>query len=90
MTLPPGRHRNLGEVVALRHQPYAAKFLMSGAAAGRVFVFDSLVRLDPDQYHGNVLSATISDEWSRELRPSIAREARRRRTRTPRIRNLGE
>jgi glutamate synthase domain-containing protein 2 len=62
----------------LRPKPYGGKFFMSGAAAGRVFVFDPLVRLDPAQYHGNVLSATTPEEWSRDLAPFVAREARRR------------
>src|SRR6185503_19968951 len=44
-----------GELV-LRPKPYAGKFFMSGAAAGRVFVFDLGVKLDPAQYHGNVVS----------------------------------
>jgi glutamate synthase domain-containing protein 3 len=64
--------------LALRHKPYSGKFLMSGAAAGRVFVFDPLVRLDPAQYHGNVLSAITPDEWTKELVPFIGAEARRR------------
>ncbi len=64
--------------LALRHKPYAAKFFMSGAAAGRVFVFDPLVRLDPKQYHGNVLSAIASDEWANVLGPFVARESKRR------------
>jgi hypothetical protein len=41
--------------LSLKAKPYAGKFFMSGAAAGRVFVFDPEVRLDPAQYHGNVL-----------------------------------
>jgi len=64
--------------LSLRAKPYAGKFFMSGAAAGRVIVFDPLVRLDPAQYHGNVLSAISPDEWAREIAPFIAREARRR------------
>jgi hypothetical protein len=64
--------------VALRPKPYAGKFFMSGAAAGRVFVFDPLVRLDPAQYRGNVLSAITPGEWSGELGPFVAREAARR------------
>jgi hypothetical protein len=51
---------------------------MSGAAAGRLFVFDPLVKLDPAQYHGNVLSAITPEEWSRELAPFLARESARR------------
>jgi hypothetical protein len=51
---------------------------MSGAAAGRVFVFDPLVKLDPAQYHGNLLSAITPEEWTQELAPFVAREAKRR------------
>ena len=64
--------------LSLRPKPYGGKFFMSGAAAGRVFVLDPHVRLDPAQYAGNVLSAITPDEWSRELGPLLAREARRR------------
>ncbi len=62
----------------LKPKPYAGKFFMSGAAAGRVFVFDPLVRLDPAQYHGNVLSAITPEEWAKDLGPFVQREARRR------------
>jgi len=62
----------------LKPKPYGGKFFMSGAAAGRVFVFDPLVRLDPAQYHGNVLTAIAAEEWARDLGPFVAREARRR------------
>jgi hypothetical protein len=64
--------------LALRARPYSGKFFMSGAAAGRVFVFDPLVRLDPAQYRGNVISAIAPEEWSREVGPFVAREAKRR------------
>jgi hypothetical protein len=64
--------------VALRPKPYAGKFFMSGAAAGRVFVFDPGVKLDPAQYRGNVLSAITPEEWAEELGPFVAREAARR------------
>jgi hypothetical protein len=64
--------------LALRPKPYAGKFFMSGAAAGRVFVFDPLVRLDPAQYHGNVVSRITPEEWQKELAPFLARDARRR------------
>jgi len=64
--------------IALRPKPYGGKFFMSGAAAGRVFVFDPQVKLDPDQYRGNVLSAISPAEWSEELGPLVAREAARR------------
>ncbi len=64
--------------LSLRPKPYAGKFLMSGAAAGRLFVFDPMVKLDPAQYRGNVLSAIGTSEWSDELAPFLAREAKRR------------
>src|SRR6266516_347103 len=57
---------------------YAFEYLMSGAAAGRVFVLDPTMRLDPAQYRGNVLSGITPEEWSKELAPFIEREARRR------------
>ena len=62
----------------LKPKPYAGKFFMSGAAAGRVFVFDPMVRLDPAQYHGNVLTAITPEEWTKDLSPFVARESRRR------------
>jgi glutamate synthase domain-containing protein 2 len=62
----------------LKPKPYGGKFFMSGAAAGRVFVFDPLVRLAPAQYHGNVLTAIAPGEWVNDLGPFVAREARRR------------
>ena len=62
----------------LKPKPYGGKFFMSGAAAGRVFVFDPMVRLDPAQYHGNVLTAIGPEEWTQDLSPFIARESRRR------------
>ena len=64
--------------LALRPKPYTGKFLMSGAAAGRVFVLDPWNRLDPAQYHGNVLSGITPEEWATDLAPFIEREARRR------------
>jgi glutamate synthase domain-containing protein 2 len=64
--------------LSLKPRPYSGKFFMSGAAAGRVFVFDPLVRLDPAQYSGNVLSAISSEEWARDLGPFVAAEAARR------------
>jgi glutamate synthase domain-containing protein 2 len=64
--------------IALRPKPYGGKFFMSGAAAGRVYVFDPGVKLDPDQYRGNVLSAIAPAEWAQELGPFVAREAARR------------
>ena len=64
--------------LALRPRPCSGKFFMSGAAAGRVFVFDPFNRLDPAQYRGNVLSGITPEEWSKDLAPFIEREARRR------------
>ncbi|HEY2953711.1 MAG TPA: glutamate synthase-related protein [Candidatus Eisenbacteria bacterium] len=64
--------------IALRPKPYAGKFFMSGAAAGRVYVFDPGVKLDPAQYHGNVLSAIAPEEWAQEVAPFVARESARR------------
>ena len=64
--------------LSMRPKPYAGKFFMSGAAAGRVFVFDPFNRLDPAQYRGNVLSGITPEEWSLELAPFIERESRRR------------
>jgi glutamate synthase domain-containing protein 2 len=62
----------------LKPKPYGGKFFMSGAAAGRVFVFDPQVTLDPAQYHGNVLTAITPGEWANDLGPFLARESRRR------------
>jgi len=73
LTKPDARGR-----VALRPKPYSGKFFMSGAAAGRVFVLDPTMRLDPAQYRGNVLSGITPEEWTKELAPFIEREARRR------------
>lgn len=64
--------------LSLRPKPYAGKFFMSGAAAGRVFVFDPDVKLDPAQYHGNVVSQITPAEWEKELAPLLARDAKRR------------
>ena len=60
--------------LSLRPKPYSAKFFMSGAAAGRVFVFDPMVKLDPAQYRGNVLSSISPEEWAGDLGPFVARE----------------
>ena len=62
----------------LRARPYFGKFFMSGAAAGRVFVFDPEGRLDPRQYHGNVLEEITPAEWSEHLAPFVAAEAAKR------------
>jgi glutamate synthase domain-containing protein 3 len=70
----PDAHGDLG----LKAKPYFGKFFMSGAAAGRVFVFDPEDRLDPAQYHGNVLEEITEHEWRDELAPFLAAEAARR------------
>ena len=62
----------------LRARPYFGKFFMSGAAAGRVFVFDPEARLDPRQYRGNVVEDITEDEWREQLAPFLASEAARR------------
>jgi len=64
--------------LALRGRPYAGKFFMSGAAAGRVLVFDPERALDPAQYHGNVVCEITPEEWRELIGPFIAAEARRR------------
>ena len=64
--------------LALRPRPYAGKFFMSGAAAGRVLVFDPERALDPAQYHGNVASELTSEDWRAMVAPFIVREAGRR------------
>jgi hypothetical protein len=64
--------------LSLKSKPYAGKFFMSGAAAGRVYLFDPEVRLDPAQYHGNVPTAISAEEWMRDVGPFLAREAKRR------------
>jgi glutamate synthase domain-containing protein 2 len=64
--------------LTLKATPYYGKFFMSGAAAGRVFVFDPEDRLDPAQYHGNVLEEITADEWRDGLAPFVAAEAARR------------
>ena len=64
--------------LSLKAKPYFGKFFMSGAAAGRVFVFDPENRLDPAQYRGNVLEEITEHEWRDELAPYLAAEAARR------------
>ncbi|HTM57956.1 MAG TPA: glutamate synthase-related protein [Candidatus Udaeobacter sp.] len=72
------RKPNARGELALKARPYSGKFFMSGAAAGRVFVFDPEVRMQHAQYRGNVLSAVTVDEWQRDLAPLVERESRRR------------
>ena len=64
--------------LSLRARPYLGKFFMSGAAAGRVFVFDPERRLDPEQYRGNVPEAIAPEVWAGDLAPFLAREVARR------------
>jgi len=64
--------------LSLKAKPYFGKFFMSGAAAGRVFVFDPEGRLDPAQYHGNVSEEITAAEWADDLAPFLAAEAARR------------
>jgi glutamate synthase domain-containing protein 2 len=64
--------------LGLRAKPYFGKFFMSGAAAGRVFVFDPEDRLDPAQYHGNVLEEITPEDWRDDLAPFVAAEAAKR------------
>ena len=64
--------------LTLKAKPYFGKFFMSGAAAGRVFVFDPEERLEPAQYHGNVLEEITEAEWRDVLAPFVAAEAAKR------------
>jgi hypothetical protein len=59
----------------LRPRPYAGKFFMSGAAAGRVFVFDPERRMEPAQWHGNEATPVTPDEWDSEVGPFVAAHA---------------
>jgi len=62
----------------LRRRPYAGKFFMSGAAAGRVFVFDPENRMEPAQVRGNLATPLGADEWDAEVGPFVAHEAAQR------------
>ena len=64
--------------LSLRAKPYFGKFFMSGAAAGRVYVFDPRGSLDPRQYHGNGVQEMTAREWRDDLAPFVALQARRR------------
>jgi len=64
--------------LSLRPKPYAGKFLMSGAAAGRVVLLDPDKNLDPLQHQGNVELPISPEEWTADVGPFIAAEARRR------------
>jgi glutamate synthase domain-containing protein 3 len=70
---PDGRGR-----LQLRTRPYAGKFFMSGAAAGRVFVFDPHKRIEPAQVHGNEASPVTAKEWDAEVGGFIAAAAAER------------
>jgi glutamate synthase domain-containing protein 3 len=62
----------------LRGRPYAGKFFMSGAAAGRVFVFDPEKRMEDAQWHGNEATPVTATEWDAEVGPFIAAQASQR------------
>jgi hypothetical protein len=62
----------------LRPRPYAGKFLMSGAAAGRVFLLDPERRLEREQCRGNVEVSLSQIEWARDVAPLLNAEARLR------------
>ena len=64
--------------LSLKAKPYFGKFFMSGAAAGRVFVFDPEDRLVEAQYRGNVLEEITAKEWRDVLAPFVAAEAAKR------------
>ncbi len=61
-----------------RLRPYAGKFFMSGAAAGRVYVFDPTRALEAGQVHGNAGEPVTVEEWDAEVGPFIAAEAAKR------------
>ncbi len=62
----------------LRPRPYAGKFFMSGAAAGRVFVFDPERRMQAEQFRGNEPQRPTRTEWENDLGPFLATEAAKR------------
>ncbi|MFQ5600849.1 MAG: glutamate synthase-related protein [Candidatus Krumholzibacteriia bacterium] len=62
----------------LRRRPYAGKFFMSGAAAGRVFVFDPDGRMEAAQVHGNESQRPTAEEWDRDVGPFVTAEAAKR------------
>ncbi|MFT5050732.1 MAG: glutamate synthase domain-containing protein 2 [Chlamydiales bacterium] len=70
----PDQHGEL----SLKPKPYAGKFLMSGAAAGRVILFDPERRLAPEQHEGNERVSIPAEEWHEELAPFLTDEANRR------------
>ena len=64
--------------LALRPKPYMGKFLMSGAAAGRVILLDPERKLDADQHTGNVATPIEPEEWEQDIAPFLREEAQRR------------
>jgi hypothetical protein len=62
----------------LRPRPYAGKFFMSGAAAGRVYVLDPERRMEPAQFRGNAAEPVGDAEWDAEVGPFVAAEAAKR------------
>ena len=64
--------------LSLRPKPYMGKFLLSGAAAGRVFLLDPERRMDPAQHRGNESVPISRSEWDELLAPFLESEARRR------------
>jgi glutamate synthase domain-containing protein 2/glutamate synthase domain-containing protein 3 len=62
----------------LRRRPYAGKFFMSGAAAGRVFVFDPEKRMQPEQVRGNEAAPVTVEEWDEALGAFVASAAAER------------
>lgn len=66
---------NAAGQLELRRRPYAGKFFMSGAAAGRVYVFDPQRALEPGQVHGNIGEPVTAAEWDAEVGPFLAAQA---------------
>jgi glutamate synthase domain-containing protein 3 len=64
--------------LSLRPKPYAGKFLMSGAAAGRLFLLDPERRLEKAQHEGNVVAPITPEEWTEDVAPFLVAEAARR------------
>ena len=62
----------------LRSRPYSGKFFMSGAAAGRVYVFDPERRMERAQSYGNLAEPVEAVEWDTEVGPFVAAEAAKR------------
>jgi glutamate synthase domain-containing protein 2 len=64
--------------LSLRPKPYMGKFLMSGAAAGRVVLLDPDRTLEPAQHAGNAAVPISVGEWERDVAPFLQDEADRR------------